>query len=61
MVKGHKIISNSPYIYFGIRDDVCYWTKPKELEKIYKEFWIKDIPISFAVIPFVVRFYKCGD
>lgn len=39
-------------IKFAIRDDdINYFTKPEELEGIYKNIWDK-IPISLAVVPF---------
>jgi hypothetical protein len=35
---------------FAIRDDdVSFFTKPMELESLYKDLWEKNIPISFAV------------
>jgi len=47
---------------FAIRDDdVSFFTKPMELEKLYKDLWEKNIPVSFAVIPFAVKSYYCGD
>lgn len=37
---------------FAIRDDdICYSTKPEELEKVYGKIWGK-IPVSLSVIPF---------
>lgn len=47
---------------FAIRDDdVSFWTKPEELESVYKDIWAKGIPVSFAVIPFAVKSLNCGD
>lgn len=47
---------------FAIRDDdVSFWTKPQELEMIYKEIWEKGIPVSLGIIPFSVKFYFPGD
>jgi hypothetical protein len=38
---------------FAIRDDdVSFFTKPEDLEKVYDKIWEK-CPISFAVIPFI--------
>jgi len=49
-------------MFFAIRDDdVNYWTKPQDLEKVYGEVLARGIPISFAVIPFAVRTYNWGD
>lgn len=37
---------------FAIRDDdICYFTKPQQLEKIYSKIWDK-IPISLSMVPF---------
>ncbi len=37
---------------FAIRDDdICYFTKPRQLEKIYSKIWDK-IPISLSIVPF---------
>ncbi len=47
---------------FAIRaDDISFWTKPEELEKVYMKIWAVGIPISIAVIPFAVRSYNLGD
>ncbi|MCM8832183.1 MAG: DUF2334 domain-containing protein [Candidatus Omnitrophica bacterium] len=47
---------------FAIRDDdTNFFTKPEELEKIYKEIWAKNIPVSLSVIPFAVKSYNSGD
>ena len=49
-------------IKFAIRDDdISFWTKPEELESVYKEIWAKNIPVSVSVIPFAVRSLNCGD
>jgi len=56
------IINNGFCMKFAIRDDdVSFFTKPIELESLYKCLWEKNIPISFAVIPFAVKSYYCGD
>ncbi|MFN6991958.1 MAG: hypothetical protein ACK4MM_04475, partial [Fervidobacterium sp.] len=41
--------------------DTNFFTKPEELEKIYKEIWARNIPVSLSVIPFAVKSYNCGD
>ena len=43
---------------FAIRDDdTSFWTRPEELEFVYKKIWAKGIPVSIAIIPFSVKFY----
>ncbi|MEM7818245.1 MAG: DUF2334 domain-containing protein [Candidatus Aenigmatarchaeota archaeon] len=47
---------------FAIRDDdISYWTKPEEIEAIYKGLWQKGIKVSFSVIPFAVQSFNMGD
>lgn len=47
---------------FAIRDDdVSYWTKPEEIETVYKNLWQKGIKVSFSVIPFAVQSFNMGD
>lgn len=42
-------------------DDLSYWTKPIEIENIYKPLFDKKIKISFAIIPFSVRMLNAGN
>jgi hypothetical protein len=38
------------YMKFAISDDdISFFTKPMELESLYKDLWEKNIPVSFAV------------
>lgn len=47
---------------FAIRDDdVSYWTKPEELENLYKPIWSKGIPVSLSLIPFSIKSENLGD
>jgi len=47
---------------FIIRDDdLSYWTKPEEIEKVYKTLFDKKIKISFATIPFAVQMFNAGN
>lgn len=47
---------------FAIRDDdISYWTKPEEIEAIYKNLWQKGIKVSFSVIPFAVQSFNMGS
>ena len=56
------IINNGFCMKFAIRDDdVSFFTKPIELESLYKNLWEKNIPVSFAVIPIAVKSHYCGD
>jgi len=55
-------INNGFCMKFAIRDDdVSFFTKPIELESLYKNLWEKNIPVSFAVIPIAVKSHYCGD
>lgn len=42
-------------------DDLSYWTSPKDIEKVYKSLFDKNIKISFATIPFSVNMYNAGN
>ena len=42
-------------------DDLSYWTKPKEIEEVYKPLFNRKIKISFATIPFSVQMFNAGD
>lgn len=49
-------------IDFAIRDDdINFWTKPQDLNNLYRELWQQQIPISFSIIPFCVATYHWGD
>ncbi len=46
---------------FAIRDDdTNYYTKPEDIERVYKNIW-EVVPISLAVVPFVHRNSLLGD
>lgn len=46
---------------FAIRDDdTCFFTKPEELERLWKPFW-GTVGISLAVTPFAVESFHLGD
>ncbi len=48
--------------YLVIRDDdISYWTKPEEIERVYKPLFEKGIKVSFAVIPKSVKMFYPGD
>ncbi len=39
---------------FAVRDDdISYFTTPSSLEKAFGLLWKEDVPVSFAVIPFI--------
>lgn len=42
-------------------DDLSYWTKPEDIEKVYKPLFDKKIKISFATIPFAVQMFNAGN
>jgi hypothetical protein len=42
-------------------DDLSYWTKPQDIEKVYKPLFDKKIKISFATIPFAVNMFNAGN
>ena len=47
---------------FIIRDDdLSYWTRVKEIEKVYEPLFEKKIKVCFATIPFSVKMYNAGD
>ena len=47
---------------FAIRDDdISFFTRPEDLENIYKEIWERNILVSFSVVPFSVESHYCGD
>lgn len=48
--------------YLVIRDDdLSYWTKVNDIERIYKPLFDKKIKISFATIPFAVKMFNAGN
>ena len=56
-VRLSKIMSN-----LIIRDDdLSYWTKPQDIEKVYKPLFDKKLKISFATIPFSVQMFNAGN
>ena len=42
-------------------DDLSYWTRPTEIEKVYKPIFDKKVKVSFATIPFSVKMYNAGN
>lgn len=42
-------------------DDLSYWTKPEDIDKVYKSLFDKKIKISFATIPFSVEMFNAGN
>lgn len=42
-------------------DDLSYWTKPEDIEKVYKPLFDRKIKISFATIPFAVQMFNAGN
>jgi hypothetical protein len=42
-------------------DDLSYWTKPCDIENVYKPLFDKKIKISFATVPFSVKQYFSGS
>lgn len=48
--------------YLVIRDDdLSYWTKVNDIERIYKPLFDKKIKISFATIPYSVQMFNAGN
>ena len=47
---------------FIIRDDdLSYWTKIEDIERVYKPLFDRKIKICFATIPFSVRMFNAGN
>lgn len=42
-------------------DDLSFWTKPEEIDELYKPLFDKKVKISFATIPFAVEMFNAGD
>lgn len=42
-------------------DDLSFWSKPDEIDSIYRPLFDRGIKISFAVIPFAVKMFNAGN
>ena len=42
-------------------DDLSYWTKIEDIERVYKPLFDRKIKICFATIPFSVRMFNAGN
>jgi len=42
-------------------DDLSYWTKVEDIEKVYKPLFDRKVKISFATIPFSVEMFSAGN
>jgi len=42
-------------------DDLSYWTKTEDIERVYRPLFEKGVKISFAVIPYAVKMHNAGN